>query len=32
MEKMKIRWFDKEFKISMVKIITEGGHSVEEVT
>ena len=31
MERRKIRRFDKEFKISAVKMITEGGDSVAEV-
>lgn len=31
MEKRKIRRFDKEFKISAVKMITEAGHSAAEV-
>jgi len=32
MEKRKARRFDKEFKISAVKMITEAGHSVAEVS
>jgi len=31
MEKRKMRRFDKEFKISVVKMITEAGHSTAEV-
>jgi len=31
MERRKIERFDKEFKISAVKMITESGHSVAEV-
>ena len=31
MEKKKLKRFDKEFKISAVKMVTEAGHSVAEV-
>ena len=31
MERRKMRRFDKEFKVSAVKMITESGHSVAEV-
>lgn len=31
MEKRKLKRFDKEFKISAVKMITEAGHSTAEV-
>jgi len=31
MEPRKLRRFDKEFKISAVKMVTEAGHSVAEV-
>jgi transposase len=31
MERGKVKRFDKEFKISAVKMFTEGGHSASEV-